>query len=463
MSLSFMQNSKIALLFFSSILLGIWALKETVALRNILILLCFFLSISYFCSLRKDLLQFFRRLYSQAPFYLVLLLFAWILTHYFFIGEKSNAQAEELRSTWTRGFLVWVVGIAVGRIIADNIKYTEFLFLGILISFYALILQYIPKSIADNSIFSVHHYEYIYLAKINPTLAGSMLLASCGSLLFNRDLPRSSNFSIFLKVVFLIAPVLYSYVFILDARNGMAIFIILLFTWFLYWNFCFKKYAGTNLEFKNILLIFFCVLITCIFYFKHYANNPGWSTFIQDFLIASNIKENLNWINPMKYGYPSYFQGGGQVNPNNYERISWFIVGLQLIGENIWGTGILQNSFHIILSKIYLDVGALSTHSAWIDFTLALGVPGLLFMISPLLICIVSALKNDGVGAPLIVSLSVALIVVYLVGELATKHGPEILLFSLGFLCTLRAYGLDFNKNLKISKAHNQYSKKHFS
>ena len=88
----------------NTILLAVWAVKDTIALRNIALVLGAILALFVISndwrrgSLRRQL-QF----PNSLPLALIGLIFIWVLAHFFFLSQDSIKQLQELRSTW----LVW--------------------------------------------------------------------------------------------------------------------------------------------------------------------------------------------------------------------------------------------------------------------------------------------------------------------------------------------------------------------
>ena len=65
---------------------------------------------------------------------------------------------------------------------------------------------------------------------------------------------------------------------------------------------------------------------------------------------------------------------------STYERVSWFIKGVQIIQANPLGNGLSHLAFGHYMRAEYPNSLVLMTHSAWIDYTLGLGLPGLLLV-----------------------------------------------------------------------------------
>ena len=78
---------KYSLITISSILLGIWAVKDTIALRNILLGLGFILGLAYIYSAYRK--QVFKgiQLKNWLPIILMSLMLLWVPMHYLFLSR----------------------------------------------------------------------------------------------------------------------------------------------------------------------------------------------------------------------------------------------------------------------------------------------------------------------------------------------------------------------------------------
>lgn len=225
-----------ALILSSSVLLGIWAIKGTIALRNSLLGLETILSIM-FCY------RFFKKsnqkisLKHWIPIIMLGLIFGWVIMHYLFLSRHQDIQLHELKSTWFRAFLASIVGFGTGLAALKSPKAVNCLWIGILTSFICLLFQYAPLAISTNNI-NYHGYElFIYPGKISGVLMGTLLIAGLLGALLDRlpYLDSKLKFSSFLFWLFGTCLVLYAYVFIFDTRNGLGIAIILYFLVFVFY------------------------------------------------------------------------------------------------------------------------------------------------------------------------------------------------------------------------------------
>lgn len=155
-----------------------------------------------------------------------------------------------------------------------------------------------------------------------------------------------------------------------------------------------------------------------------------------DTRIGLQIDKYPNWQNPRSPDYPAN-ELGKVVKSNAYERIAWATAGVTIfIPENPLGVGMLSKPFGALLNAKYPNSGnyILSTHSAWVELTLAFGIPALIFTLGALLVILALSVAAKGYFKLLPVTLSFAIIMLYTVGEISSQHSIEILYFWIALL-----------------------------
>lgn len=441
----------LTLIVLSSLLLGIWAVKGTIALRNILLgLETIFASI--YCY------QFYKTnpkipLKNWLPLILLGLMFMWVIYHYFFLSRFPDQQLHELKSTWFRSGLATIVGVGTGLALLKRPNAISCLWLGIIGSFAYLFYQYIPKAMALNSLFAPDYVNYIFYGKISGVLAGTILIAGLlGTML---DSARRGNWFVAIMVALLalvgLTVALYAYVFILDARNGVGLAFILLVLFCLFMI----RSMVTNILGKLskpqtrcsgvswlLLIIFFFLVLGSVTVFsikEHVKHNPGWSSMWEDTKTSLQIEKYPNWQNPQVLGYP--VNAAGQVvKTNTYERVAWATAGVSIfLPQNPYGLGILKGPFMVLMKESYSSSTSYipSTHSAWVEIGLAFGYLALLLLLGALFFLSILSLSSKSKFQATTLMLSVGLIALYTVGELSSQHAIEILFFLISLASTL--------------------------
>lgn len=463
------------LIILSSILLGIWAAVNTIALRNALLVSGAGIGLLYWLKFFQDAIKQKAdknfSLFQFAPLILIGLIFCWILFHYCFLAREPLLQLDELKSTWFRSFLAVILGSATGLALNRNKVYAPVLWLGLLISFIALLCQYIPKAIAGQSMFAVDPFgSYIYWAKFSGVLAGSILISGLLGMWVDCILPKlrlidhlqgqkiSQKIKLMLASMYTalgIGMALFSFVFIFDAKTGVGLAVIIFMMWSFIGlvNFLRKilRSEGNENPSKSILriVILFFLAIFAVGWLaqKHIKNNPGWEGLFSDIYVSAQIDKYKNWQNTLKFGFPKR-DDGVMVKDNTYERVSWAVAGIRLLHTDPLGYGTLR-SFPKQMKAIVPDFsGSPYTHSAWIDIGLAFGLPCLAMIFAAIGAVLIRAIRGDGVPwRASVFTLSIAILLLYGVGEYGFQHGIEILFYFLGFLSSLSLF---LPKNLLI-------------
>lgn len=450
----------LSLILISSALLGIWATMHTIALRNVLLGFGSLLAITYWLrwlTATKGNPKLWPTFAAWIPLGLIALMFLWVVIHLAYFSVDPQRQLDELSSTWMRAFLATLIGSATGLALARNRNKAPLLWLGLMLSFVTLMYQYIPKALQRHSFFGIDFFaDYIYWAKFNGVLAGTILIAGLLGLLIDyfRIIEAQSDIQglggiNYPKVGYLIPAyaflgiflATYSFVFIFDAKAGVGLSVIMIGFWILVGSTFLaikilksrkqKNCSTAYIRLGELFLIF--VMLVSYLSYKHVKNNPGWESLFTDIAISVQIDKHLNWQSPSKYGLPMR-DDGTAVAGNTYERVSWATVGLRLIAMQPLGNGVFR-SFPEQVKKLAPEFNSAAyTHSAWIDLGLAFGLPGMLLIpVALLLIFGRAATGLSGSYKATIITLTLALIVLYAIGEYAFQHGIEILLY----LCSL--------------------------
>jgi hypothetical protein len=440
-----------SLIFISSVLLGIWATKDTIALRNILLVLGALLSLIYITlEFRLYHLASKLTLKTSIPLILIGLMFSWVVFHFFFLSRYPELQFDELKSTWLRSFLAVILALGTGLAIGRKPNLIHLLWLGILASFLVLFYQYIPIAIAKKSLFAPDWYgtSYIYLAKINGVLMGTILIAGLTGTLIDNARSMGVNkkiiFFSFIYWLFGVFLAIYSYVYIFMARNGIGLASLLLITWLVIGIAVFlrnKRKKQTAQIPKFILLSAILAIILFGWFAKEdLKTHPQWINLFQDISIAVQVERYQNWKSPHTFGYPLN-QSGFTVDSSAYVRVAWATAGFAiLMPEKPFGLGVLNGPFSILMKQMYgidLPPNLSSTHSAWVEFGLAFGYPGVLLLLSALVVLIVRSLYKSFFSATCL-SISLSLLLMYTVGELSTAHAVELLFYWLTLIFAMQ-------------------------
>lgn len=433
------------LILVNAMLISIWVLRDTIALRNILLVLGVIASLFYLYKIGIPQLQKIIGLnkISFLPLLFVFCLFLWVITHYLFFSLNPELQFKELRSTWLRSFFAWIMGVVCALVIVREPKKLIWLGLGLMSNFIGLFIEYFPLAIAQQKISNVMYVLDNYLqGKIYAVCLGLIFL---GGLLgaYATSITKTIKINLESKWVFLsiacIALILYSYVFIIDTRNGFALSFLIFILWGIWAATAVVKKNGsfltslTKLQYAVLVLVVSSLLI---FAALHARQNSGWLTTVEDASIAFQIHKYPNWKNPPVLGYPEV-EPGKPVKINTYERAAWFVAGLSVLPDRLLGDGSLKHAFGRAIKERYPESNLTTSHSAWLDFSLSLGIPGIVLLLGAYLIVFILSFKYRNPFNHFIRWISLAILMVYAVAELFNEVAFELVIYYIGFLATL--------------------------
>ncbi|MCF8196406.1 MAG: hypothetical protein K9J38_10450 [Polynucleobacter sp.] len=437
------------LILVNALLISIWVLRETIALRNILLVLGAIVSLVYLYKIGiarfKEMIGLNK--ISSLPLLFIFCLFLWTITHFLFFSLNPELQFKELRSTWLRSFLAWIMGIVCALVIIREPKKLIWLGLGLISNFIGLFIEYLPLAITQQKISNVMPVLDNYLqGKIFAVCFGLIFL---GGLLGAYATSITQTIKIIIKgkwIFYSIACVvliLYSYIFIIDTRNGFALSVLIFLSWGIW---AITRVVKRNGSFFTSLTKLQCVIAVIsmmgllIFTNLHVRQNPGWLTTVEDASIAFQIDKYPNWKNPAAFGYPEV-EPGKPVKINTYERAAWFVAGLSVVPDRLLGDGSLKHAFGRAIKERYPESNLTTSHSAWLDFSLSLGIPGIVLLLGAYLIIFIRSFDGQNPFNHFVRWISLATLMVYAVAELFNEVAFELLIYYIGFLATLLLAG----------------------
>jgi hypothetical protein len=430
------------LLICSSLLLAIWPLPGTIALRHILLGLGFAVSLSILYGHRTILLQ-----KSSWTVWLFFSFFILLLIHLLVFSHEFNAQLYELQHVWMRCFLAMAMGLALGSILtngaAPNVSVRK-----------NIVTLLLLIGLSGTCLIGFSHYGYsawhtkqllnydvlfaLYKAK-PPFVIGAALALPLSFILIIRSINNQESRWWILPSLLIISLSLLI-VYFSNTKNGIAIFAFTLAIFTA--NVFFKIQWGWS---RCVLTTIIGVIIFSLSYSgieKHIEKNSAWSFLISDFKVGMDIDYQNYWKNSNLYP-PPLNAYGAPVNISTYERTAWFVAGSRLLGENPMGYGLLHHSFGSLALAKWPDfrkpVGNNrgSTHSGWLDFALGVGIPGLLLVLIPLCVAWYRSLFQEGLWFSYVAWTIPIMSFAYLTTEVAGAHFTELLFFMTAFFCGL--------------------------
>ena len=414
------------------VLMVLWALPGTIAIRHSLMGLGFLFSTLFLFKNRSLLYST-----SAIPVFIFLALFFWVIAHYLWIGADSQVQLKELTSLWLRVLGGVLMAMATG-IFLQRVRQQQTL---LMISFFSIpiftIGYYLFASYKSHYFMVPNDFVGLYLInKVNVAFFSVICTGICCASFLWVLLPYTHNqesnhfkFTLFGVVIALMSGILAS------SKNGVGISIVLLVLAVLCGLYFIIRNQRSKVKSTIQLLLIPTVIFVAFTYHSNYAA-PGWTHLVEDIKVSVQIDKYQNWKDTPKLGFPKR-PDGGDIAGNTYERFAWGIKGIELIQKYPLGYGTInQGSFRHLLIRDGINYPHYNqTHSGWIDFGLAFGIPGLVILMSALFGTIILALKKKDYLSMVAIWLSIAIFLAGCLEEISFKHTFEIWMFLIAFVC----------------------------
>ena len=385
----------------------IWIQPHTIALRHILMTVGSLLGL-YVIIQNRSLL----RTKAAVPIYLMVILFLWITFHLFFFSNKFELQLDEYLTIWKR--ILWGTPFAIGLGIAlgskqnlidetqkgsnkkDLIAWWIF-YLGIATPTIIYLTRALLMMLAGKFGWTLPNYAMLlpnestwhipkmgYIFFCLPALA---IACSQFIILFNQQ----SRFYIYYTGIYSATILAVFLVFYLEnAKNGFAYAITLCLLMLAIISF--KK--RVNWGWRNGTILLVCFGAIGILLAQHVKQNNSWKTLLADVEVSTQLVVIDAWKDYGARGYPKN-KLGLEVSGTNYLRAAWAQVAIGLIQERPLGYGLLYQSFGHFAKEKWPNSTLDSSHSAWLDITLAIGIPGILLLLVPAVLAFKNLLQRE--------------------------------------------------------------------
>lgn len=395
-----LHNSKRADLIYISapalvfLLLSVWQIPGTIALRNGLIGLLLVLAVDLSILSQRGLGE----LVKQPATICLLLLTGWFFLSLNWAVEPT-LSFKELRGQW---LVAMLCGLA-GGLLAMNFGKPSDSKAGKLVQivFWALLVQVLLHDTLDIAYLLAtgkmpfRQAPVLYLPEIFKSLwegrsvsgefigqsgdkfsyVNNTLAALVVAELIQRILLRKIWLPIGWPclIVSLVAVVACTY--FLQFRNG-NVGLLLLIGFATFMVLVRKARVWSIVKLTSVVALIVVLLVS--FSVALYRSDARWQTFIETAPIAWDTETYQAWrkVEP----YPK-LPSGQQVDASNYERLAWMREGIVLILDNPLGAGYNRNAFGDGVDRKYEMHGSYRgghSHSGLVDFGIANGIPGLL-------------------------------------------------------------------------------------
>ena len=366
-----------------AVLFAIWALPETILIRNGCLVLGGLIGVYQIYTYRTCLAN-----KKAVPIFLIIALFVWATFHLLFLSNNFALQLAEYASIWKRSLIgaIFALGFGLG-IVNTSSKTREWAWIvfysGLLLPTLIYILKFGLLYYEKKSGVNVGSYWHIYIAKTAymgfciPALAVALgqiyIQITNGKWLTWPNFVYAGTIPAVLFVFYaenIKNGVLYSFLFI-------AIFIGLL---------AFKYFKRFPVRIGILLVLI--LLGSGLFIKNHIKQNH-----LADAKVAIQAENSESWKCQVSGKSLPINELGEQVSDTNYSRVAWGINALKLIPQYPLGYGLVERSFGHIGKEVWPDSCLTQSHSGWLDLTLGVGIPGMLLILGAIFTCLKGLLE----------------------------------------------------------------------
>jgi uncharacterized protein YneF (UPF0154 family) len=429
-----------------AILYGIWAVPETILVRNICLIMGALLGLYVMVRNRHIFIT-----KQVLPIGMLCLLFMWVFFQLIYLGTNPSLQFEEFSSIWKRTIIGFIFAVGFGLALASrsqglaqdekqgrNRIFWGLIYFGFMLPTLIYLLKYVltfeaPKFGLISPDYLKLHYrplpfympKTVYVAFCLPLFAISL-----GQIAIQLNRPKWQPLLMILYVVSCAAVLFIFYA--ENIKNGVAYSIIL--TIIFYVMVLFKYRA--RIRAKDILfaLVFFIALG---FFVHHHINkNKSYAALIADIQVAVQLDRFEQWKFSGKQGYPINALGK-KVSATYYERIAWGVAGAQLLLKNPLGYGLIERSFGHLAKEKWPESKLHQSHSGWLDLALGLGFPGIVLILGSLTIVLLRCAQSSDSLAYFGFWLLVSLGLLWCTTEVSQKVYFDWLIFAIAWVGAL--------------------------
>ena len=367
------------ILFLVSTLLFILPIPNTIAVRNISILLILLTLIYIF--IKFEIYKKYKIADELKKIIILLgILTIWIYFVAFFISDETSWTLREIKSQWLAPLVYFITFAMLGvyaTLEKENFLKNVYSFIFLMLFVHVLYVDlYGLHYYVENQVFKLKIMGLTEGADKSNYLTNILLSFIMAEIIYRfrtqKYFLNVNNFSLLIVFILIVLSSIFE-----GMRNGAIAIVFLGVTsavFSLYGNNHFSK----KIKIMIALVMIVGVTIPTVYNIK---NDAKWTTLIQTIPIAMDTKNNRTWID-RDVPYPN-FSDGTLVGGSNYLRIAWFYEGSKIIMEHPMGVGYGRNAFgHAIQKKYDLEKQIGHSHSGLIDLSIGIGVIGVLLWLA---------------------------------------------------------------------------------
>lgn len=360
----------------SLVLLFVWSLPGTIALRYVLLF-------SGLACLLPELRQFKEQDWSSVrlPLLCLGLLSGWILLQAVYISPEPSWSLGEVSGQWLPALLALALGLLLG--LASTKQERGYwgaasLPLGIALVFSSQALIAVGHAVA-------YWFQHGGLLRQNVPLTGgklemsfiiNLLMAFIAVDLFGRASQRGRLLPVPVPVTILLLVVPLIALYLAGARNGILGLLFLCFS---------ATYLYLYDQRLQVGILRSSAIAVCItaavaaFTFASIKADPRWDTFTETASLAWDIDRHDAWQGGER-PFP-LLENGTPADGSAYLRIAWLRVGARLMADHPVGVGYGRNAFAHAL-RVHYPVQLGHAHSGFVDLGVGAGLPAVMLWLA---------------------------------------------------------------------------------
>ena len=408
------------------ILVLIWPVIHTMALRNILLFTGGFIGAWYVIRERFNVYQ-----KPALPLLFIFLLFMWVAIHYFLFAHNPGLELAQIEGTWLRVLLACLLGVGTGLFARHHQRAQHVIWAGIFLFVIIFYIDYASVSFAVNNWAIPYHVELgFYGLKVAVLYFGMITLAVCCGVISYNIKHAKKNYGAKLLISISYTGLTFLTFVLVEDKSGVALGLILMFSLLVIYL------VNASKSFISNAIVLTFIGIICFSSYWHLKNTPQWDNFLATVAAGVQIDKYPNWQDIRIYGLPK-LADGTEVRESPYVRTASATVGLKLLIENPWGYGLVDESFKYLTKEKFPNAKSLSqpaSQSGWIDFSLGLGMPGLLLTWAAIALAIYYSFKQDSLWSYCSRWILAGTFLVWVVADVSSHHFVETLFYLIALL-----------------------------
>lgn len=354
-----------------AVLVATWTLPHVIALRKILLLT---LLVWLLLAQRHDRQWRFSTSNLWLPSLCLAALTIWLFVVAFWVDSDPLRSLDGVKGEW----LPAIVAFGIGGLLLPTLShrgvkpryplrviFASLMMLAILQLLFAIWLVLFRGGLPDFFGGISDHKQTITHVTI---IALGMLLADIMAQKPTSGLLGLSRWMQWVALLILLATTYVS-----GARNGILVFLLVVAIWA-----PFYVSGVLRLSARTKLIATLGLALCLVFAFWAMIKvDDRWTRLVATVPVAWDVESDYAWLDILERGLP-LAEDGRPVEATAYERIAWARVGQKLIKDYPLGVGVSKDVFKELVEKEYGPTRAAHAHNGYLDFALAVGLPGLL-------------------------------------------------------------------------------------